>query len=113
VQGVFDTAPKFLVYGLLKQGTREDVTNAVNTLLGHLEVLLKSNNNGNGFFVGEKVTAADLAVFQFLDNLLAHDAAFLPAKHQALLAFHKRVAELPRIAAYLKSERRHKFPKAA
>jgi len=113
VLGVFDTAPKFFGFALMKHGSREEVTASVHSALHHFETLLKSNNGGNGFFVGDKLTAADLAVFQLIDDLLTFDASLVPTKHNVLLAFHKRISEQPRIAAYLQSDRRHKFPKSA
>jgi glutathione S-transferase len=68
--------------------------------------------SGAGVVVGSDVTYVDLAAFQIVEGLsYAFPRAF--AKHRddvpALLALRDRVAQRPRITAYLTSERRLPF----
>jgi glutathione S-transferase len=64
------------------------------------------------FLVGDKLTYADLSLFQVLEGLAyAFPRAFARtiARHPKLRALHERVKKRPRIAAYLASERRIPF----
>lgn len=70
--------------------------------LGKLETMLKANNNGDGYFVGDSLTCADLHFLCFegrldlyvgLTNALDH--------HPKLKALTKRVRSLPRIAEWM------------
>lgn len=80
--------------------------------LGWFERILEQNPKGPTHMVGSAVTYADLSVFQVVQGL---GYAFPKATKRALKATPKvvdlaeRVAELPRIAAYLKSGRRQTF----
>jgi len=64
------------------------------------------------FLLGDTVTYADLSLFQVLEGL---DYAFpkatarVLAQHPNLAALRRRVAQRPRIAAYLGSSRRIPF----
>jgi glutathione S-transferase len=74
--------------------------------LGHFEKLLAPSTTG--FFVGSSLTYADLAVFGMLE--LLQDNHFDPTKLSAypkLAAFKARIAERPRLSAYLTSSKRH------
>jgi glutathione S-transferase len=77
--------------------------------LGYLDKLLKQNHGGAGFFVGERITVADLAVFVLLEGLRDNKFGAATDGHPALAAFEARIAARPRIAAYLASATRHKF----
>lgn len=75
---------------------------------------LESNidRSGHGVLVGDAISYVDLAAFQIVEGLsYAFPNAF--ARHRAktrhLHALHDRVAERPRLAAYLASERRLPF----
>ena len=58
------------------------------------------------YFVGEKVTIADIAVFNYLDNFVKGiDKAALDSRKQ-LEDFRYRLAGTKGIAAYLASDRR-------
>ena len=80
--------------------------------LGWLEKTITSNPSGPDWLVGDGLTYADLSLFQIVEGLRY---AFPKAAERALektpmiIAVHDRVAALPRIAAYLKSERRIAF----
>lgn len=80
--------------------------------LGWFEKTLESNPAGSDWLIGNSLTYADLSLFQIVEGLRY---AFPKAAGRALdktprvVAVHGRVAALPRIAAYLKSERRIAF----
>lgn len=81
--------------------------------LGYLERLLERNEaSGGGALVGPEITYVDLAAFQTLEgiwyafpNAMERIARDLPKLH----ALRDRVAERPRLTAYLSSERRLGF----
>jgi len=80
--------------------------------LGYFERLLKDNPGGDRWLAGKSVTYVDLSMFQVVSGL--HYAfprlmARLMPDHPKLAALHQRVAQLPRIAAYLASPRRMPF----
>ncbi|KAL5014351.1 hypothetical protein ScPMuIL_008621 [Solemya velum] len=65
------------------------------------EKILESNGKGDRFLVGSSVTVADIVVFDVLD--LAASKGLVDFKeHPKMDCFKKKVAELPRIAEYLK-----------
>jgi glutathione S-transferase len=76
---------------------------------GYLDRLLRRNREAAGFAVGAGPTVADLALYYLLE--LARDNGFGAAidRYPALVAFARRIAERPRIAAYLASPRRPSF----
>jgi glutathione S-transferase len=84
--------------------------------LGYLERALGSNRAGRGrWLVGRALSYPDLSTFQVVAGLrYAFPRAM--ARHEpavpGVVALHDRVAALPRIAAYLASERRHPFGEA-
>lgn len=73
-----------------------------------LERALERNDGGSGFFFGSKLTYIDLVVFH---ALRATESQFPVAWKAAaertplIVAFKERMAERPRLAAYLKSDR--------
>ena len=76
------------------------------------ESIVVRNPAGPRHLVGGKLSYADLSLFQLVEGLRY---AFPKAAEQALgqtphiLQLHDRVAALPRVAAYLHSERRLAF----
>jgi glutathione S-transferase len=84
--------------------------------LGYLDRALDSNRAGRGrWLVGRGLSYVDLSTFQVLAGLrYAFPRAM--ARHERLVprlgGLHDRVAALPRIAAYLTSERRIPFNEA-
>ncbi len=80
--------------------------------LGWFEAVLTRNPEGSDHLVGNGLTYADLSLFQVVEGL---DYAFPKATERALeeapsvVALHDMVAERPRIAAYLDSDRRLPF----
>jgi len=80
--------------------------------LGWAETGLTTNPAGKDWLVGDSLTYADLSLFQVVEGL---SYAFPKATARtlkatpAVAALRERVATLPRIAAYLESERRIAF----
>jgi glutathione S-transferase len=80
--------------------------------LGWFESILQRNPAGQRFLVGGKLSYADLSLFQLIAGLRY---AFPLAAQRALAAtpgivsLHDRVAALPRVATYLRSDRRIAF----
>jgi len=67
--------------------------------LAHFENLLKANKGGQGFIIGSKVSLADIIVLYLYDFLNDYPEA---TKNAPLLSgLVKRVAALPRIAAWI------------
>jgi glutathione S-transferase len=80
--------------------------------LGYFEDVLARNPAGDKHLVGARLTYADLSLFQVIDGLrYAFPQAMkrLQRKHPAVVRLHDRVAQRPRIAAYLASDRRIAF----
>jgi glutathione S-transferase len=80
--------------------------------LGWCETILDRNPAGAGWLVGDRLTYADLSLFQVVEGL---SYGFPKATERALkacpkvVALHEAVAARPRIAAYLASDRRIPF----
>ncbi len=77
--------------------------------LGYLDRLLRANQGGAGFAVGDAVTVADLALWYLLEIIRDNGFGEALDRYPALVAFAQRIASRPRIAAYLASPRRHPF----
>jgi glutathione S-transferase len=68
--------------------------------------------SGGPFLTGRRLSYADLSLFQVIEGLhyaLPKMAMKLLEKHKRLAHLHERVQHRPRIAAYLKSDRRIPF----
>ncbi|HWK74741.1 MAG TPA: glutathione S-transferase [Povalibacter sp.] len=80
--------------------------------LGYFERVLERNPTGDQYLVGDKPTYADLSAFQMIAGLryaFPRVMAELAKNYPKLLALHDRVAGEPRIARYLRSDRRIPF----
>ncbi len=79
--------------------------------IAHLEAVLR-HNQGSEFVLGPRLTVADLVVWHFLCALDVHYHEYY-AREMAgaplLTAFKARIAERPRIKAYLQSDRCQPF----
>lgn len=76
----------------------------------YFERVLESS--GSTYLLGRKLTYADLSLFQIVEGLryaFPNSMKRLEKKILRVLALHDRVAQRPRIAAYLASERRIEF----
>lgn len=80
--------------------------------LDYFERVLERNPKGDRHLVGARLTYPDLSLFQVLAGLrYAFPRAMrrLERRHKRVVALHDRVAERPRISAYLASPRRLPF----
>lgn len=80
--------------------------------LGYFERVLGRNRVGGGFMAGGRITYADLSVFQVIAGLryaFPRTMARRDHRYPKLMALHDRVAARPRVAAYLRSDRRIPF----
>ena len=78
--------------------------------LGYFERVLKAG--GSPYLTGRRVTYADLSLFQTIEGLryaFPRMTKRLQKKYPRVREAHDRVAARPRIAAYLKSDRRIAF----
>jgi glutathione S-transferase len=76
---------------------------------GYFDRLLRANRGGIDGLVGETFTLADLALWYLIEICQENGLGGPLAASPALVAFAARVGQRPRIAAYLKSPRRHPF----
>jgi len=65
-----------------------------------LEDKLKSNNGGDGYFVGDNMTIADLRAFQIMDGIQTHRPE-IPEQLPVLKAHFDRIGASPNIKAWL------------
>jgi glutathione S-transferase len=80
--------------------------------LGYFERVLARNRVSGGYLAGGRVTYADLSMFQMIAGLryaFPRTMARRGYRYPGLMALHDRVAARPRVAAYLRSERRIPF----
>lgn len=75
-------------------------------MLGHLEKLLSKNKEGKGWFVGDKVTLADVIVFTTVYGgipsvSLGKPGSYDLSKYPLLQGFVDRFKALPKVAAWL------------
>jgi glutathione S-transferase len=80
--------------------------------LGYFERVLERNPQGDRYLAGSRLTYADLSLFQVVEGLkyaFPRAMARHARRHPLITALHDRVAERPRIAAYLASDRRVGF----
>jgi glutathione S-transferase len=80
--------------------------------LGYFERVLERNPVGRGYLIGGRLSYPDLSLFQVVSGLryaFPRAMARIGKKHPRVTALHDRVAERPRIAAYLASPRRMPF----
>ncbi|HEU5056902.1 MAG TPA: glutathione S-transferase [Kofleriaceae bacterium] len=62
--------------------------------------------SGSGFFVGDALSHADVAVWDILDSMITWVAGATLEGYPRLAGFYAAIKARPRIAAYLASERR-------
>ncbi|PIK56345.1 putative hematopoietic prostaglandin D synthase-like [Apostichopus japonicus] len=69
-----------------------------------LEKLLTANDGGDGYFVGSKISLADIIAFVTTGDLLAdrNTDYYLEVKEPKLKAFIERMKSLPQIDAWMK-----------
>lgn len=92
-----------------KRRAQEFREQRVPKFLGWFETILERNPKGPEFLVGEKLTYADLSLFQIVGGM---DYAFpklmarIGGDYPKLRALHERVKARPNIASYLASDMR-------
>jgi glutathione S-transferase len=97
-----------------KRYTADFLENRLPKYLGYFERVLAQNPRGENFLVGARSSYADLSLFQLVDGLnYAFPRAMkrIKRRHKRVFALHDRIAERPRTAAYLASDRRIAFNK--
>lgn len=80
--------------------------------LDYFETVLTRNPRGDRYLVGARLSYADLSMFQMMAGLayaFPRGMKRLARRYPKLAGLHGRVAERPRIAAYLASPRRIPF----
>ena len=95
-----------------KRRAADFVSNRLPKFLQYFERVLAGNPRGPAHLVAARTTYADLSLFQVvagLQDAFPNAMARLAPRHRRVMALHGRVADLPRIAAYLVSERRLPF----
>jgi glutathione S-transferase len=96
-----------------KRRAQDFVKERLPKYLGWLERMLERNRRSGGrWLIGAGRTYVDLSVFQVVAGLryaLPHAMAAIEPQLPLVTALHDRVAEQPRIAAYLRSKRRQAF----
>ena len=92
--------------------SREFCTTRMPKYLRWFERIVVRNPAGPRHLVGGRLSYVDLSLFQLVEGLryaFPKSAARALADTPAVVALHDRVAALPRVAAYLRSERRLAF----
>jgi len=95
-----------------KRRTEEFLKVRLPKYLGYFENVLAKNERGDKYLVGARLTYADLSLFHMVAGLkFAFPTAMkrMARRHKRIFALGDRVAERPRIAAYLASDRRLAF----
>jgi glutathione S-transferase len=96
-----------------KRRSADFLENRAPKFLGYFERVAKANKPGKGrHLVGARLTTADLSLFQIVSGLryaFPKAMAKLEKKAPRVVGVHDAVAALPRIRAYLESERRIPF----
>ena len=90
----------------------EFLKNRLPKFLGYFERVLAGSAKGGRYLAGSRLTYVDLSLFQIVAGLkYAFPRAMtrLARRYPQAMALHDRVAQRPRIAAYLASERRIAF----
>jgi len=91
---------------------REFCSTRLPKFLNWFESIVVRNPAGSRHLVGGKLSYADLSLFQLVEGLqyaFPHAAKQALAHTPAVMQLHDRIAALPKVAAYLRSERRIPF----
>eukprot|EP01095_Lingulamoeba_sp_RSL-Kostka_P010020 TRINITY_DN351_c0_g1_i3.p1 TRINITY_DN351_c0_g1~~TRINITY_DN351_c0_g1_i3.p1 ORF type:complete len:217 (-),score=89.16 TRINITY_DN351_c0_g1_i3:190-840(-) len=73
--------------------------------IANFENILSKNNNGDGWFVGNAISLADIAIFLLLEG--ADSLSFDLQPYPKLAAFRSRFESHEKVAAYISSDRRY------
>ncbi|KAL5014957.1 hypothetical protein ScPMuIL_009227 [Solemya velum] len=80
--------------------------NIVPANLDYCERLLSTNNGGKGHLVGASLSLADLALYDYMD-IIIHTFGFKLVNYPKVAAHRRKIAEIPRVAEYLKKRPQH------
>jgi glutathione S-transferase len=111
IGGFEDLGTKYgaLVYdSAFEQKRTKYVEEVLPVWLGHFDRLLLRNQNGSGFYVGSKLTIADIVAYDSLSLQLDLAPACLQP-FPVLQRYYQRIHARPAIQSYLMSPRRPKF----
>jgi glutathione S-transferase len=92
--------------------SRDFLDNRLPKFMAYFEQVLAANPAGDEHLVGERVSYADLSLFQLVEGLryaFPRTMARIGPDHPRVTALHARIAQRPRIVAYLASPRRIPF----
>lgn len=78
------------------------IENEIPKHIGFLTNLLKKNNDGNGWFVGDSLSLADIQIFHVVNNSARPWAPELLSDE--LKGFLKRCRDVPEVSKYLKEK---------
>ena len=95
-----------------KRAAEHFIAERIPKYLGYFETVLKRNGPRASYLAGTRLTYADLSLFQAVEGLryaFPRAMARIEKKLPRVVALRNRVAARPRIAAYLKSDRRIPF----
>jgi glutathione S-transferase len=95
-----------------KRCAADFTANRMPKFFGYFESILKRNPKGSEYLLGRKVSYVDLSMFQMVEGLrYAFPRAMgkLEPKYPKSIELHDRIAERPRLSAYLSSPRRIPF----
>ncbi len=98
--------------GEARRRAADFLKNRLPKFLGYFERVLAGNPKAGRYLAGARLTYADLSLFQIVAGLnyaFPRAMASLAGRYPRVIALHERVAQRPRIAAYLASERRIAF----
>lgn len=95
-----------------KRRTRHFLDERVPKFLDYFEATLRANGGGRRYMIGNVVTYVDLSMFQVVAGLryaFPDTMKQYRRRYAGLAALHDRIADRPRLAAYLASPRRVAF----
>lgn len=95
-----------------RQRAKDFLANRLPKYLGYFEQVSARNARGRDWLIGARLTYADLSMFQVLAGLeyaFPRTMGRVSRRYGRLTALRRAVAERPRIAAYLQSDRRIPF----
>ncbi|KAI0213525.1 S-crystallin SL11 [Lamellibrachia satsuma] len=104
---VLDTlTPLFKMYGLKEEEAKDEIRKKYETeqmpkFLGNLQKMLVSNKGGDGYFIGDKISVADLKIATILDTLTLFGIKCDLNEYPKLKAHNERVMSEPKIAAWV------------
>lgn len=112
---VMDTlTPLFKMFGLKDEEAKDEIKKKYKEeqmpkFLGMLEKLLVSNKSGDGYFIGDKITVADVKVIGIFEWLEVFNVEFDISSYPKLKAHKDRVRNEPKIAAWIAKRPESKF----